>query len=620
MLMDVDFDDDTPNRCTTLVYYAWKIFTCLFLHVLLVTMVVLYCLLGAFAFERLESANEIEVKNSIRVMRMNVTTDLWKYTKNSLVLQQDNFTTNVTARLQKFEDDLIYAIKRKGWDGEEDTKIQQWTFTGALFYSIIVITTIGYGHIAPKTLNGKIATIFYAIVGIPLMLLCLSNIGDIMAHSFRFLYWKVCCYTCTRRQRRVQSLRRSRSQRSTTRSHGGSRTTSLKRTGRISQRSADSALGMSDCYTRSSYSDTECRYYDKMEREYAMFGGGMPVKAPNRYSQQSRYSDTVPLRRHSPAIKPRSTSQNSGHRNNANHYYQGRYRVQDPSYSDGDQLDGPELQQVPSILFNKYALDREESRRIHPKQSHEIRRNIRGHSAAPNLATETPSGTLRTNSRSKTPQHLVVDMLPMDHPDQDYYPKPKFRSRHRNSNQSRSREEFLGGGGCGGGGGGKRLEVMAPSPRIMSPLGFAVNRQYPRRSTRYSDYYDDTEPCEFDDNNPDHIKPVPIWLCVLLVVSYIIMGAFLFKSWENWEFPDSAYFCFITLTTIGFGDFVPAQRVMNKGDDTKLRIWFCSLYLLFGIALLAMSFNLVQEEVISNVKTVARHLGIIKDEDEEESE
>jgi len=61
MLMDVDFDDDTPNRCTTLVYYAWKIFTCLFTHVLLVTMVVLYCLLGAFAFERLESANEIEV-------------------------------------------------------------------------------------------------------------------------------------------------------------------------------------------------------------------------------------------------------------------------------------------------------------------------------------------------------------------------------------------------------------------------------------------------------------------------------------------------------------------------------------------------------------------------------
>lgn len=64
MLMDVDFDDNTPNRCTTLVYYAWKIFTCLFLHVLLVTMVVCYCLLGAFAFEKLEKDNEIEVSGS----------------------------------------------------------------------------------------------------------------------------------------------------------------------------------------------------------------------------------------------------------------------------------------------------------------------------------------------------------------------------------------------------------------------------------------------------------------------------------------------------------------------------------------------------------------------------
>lgn len=32
-------------------------------------------------------------------------------------------------------------------------------------------------------------------------------------------------------------------------------------------------------------------------------------------------------------------------------------------------------------------------------------------------------------------------------------------------------------------------------------------------------------------------------------------------------------------------------------------------------SLLAMSFNLVQEEVIANVKNVARQLGILKEED-----
>lgn len=49
-------------------------------------------------------------------------------------------------------------------------------------------------------------------------------------------------------------------------------------------------------------------------------------------------------------------------------------------------------------------------------------------------------------------------------------------------------------------------------------------------------------------------------------------------------------------------------------------IALCSLYLLFGIALLAMSFNLVQEEVITNVKSVAKRLGIIKDKEDEEDD
>lgn len=61
---------------------------------------------------------------------------------------------------------------------------------------------LGYGNIAPKTPWGKVVTILYAIIGIPLLLLCLSNIGDAMAHSFKFIYWKVCCYLCVRPKKR----------------------------------------------------------------------------------------------------------------------------------------------------------------------------------------------------------------------------------------------------------------------------------------------------------------------------------------------------------------------------------------------------------------------------------
>lgn len=64
-------------------------------------------------------------------------------------------------------------------------------------------------------------------------------------------------------------------------------------------------------------------------------------------------------------------------------------------------------------------------------------------------------------------------------------------------------------------------------------------------------------------------RPVPIWLCVVLVLSYILFGAFLFSGWERWNYLDSAYFCFITLTTIGFGDFVPAQRVQHDSSQVR---------------------------------------------------
>ena len=124
----------------------------------------------------------------------------------------------------------------------------------------------------------------------------------------------------------------------------------------------------------------------------------------------------------------------------------------------------------------------------------------------------------------------------------------------------------------------------------------------------YDDYFDDFYVEEFDED-----RPVPIWLSIFLVGSYIFGGAFLFQKWENWTYLNSTYFCFITLTTIGFGDFVPAQDIRSNAE---LNIALCSIYLLFGIALLVMSFNLVQDEVVSFVKDIAKSLGIIKDDED----
>ena len=50
---------------------------------------------------------------------------------------------------------------------------------------------VGYGNIAPKTFWGRLVCIAYAVLGIPLMLLALANIGDGLADVFRFVYTKV---------------------------------------------------------------------------------------------------------------------------------------------------------------------------------------------------------------------------------------------------------------------------------------------------------------------------------------------------------------------------------------------------------------------------------------------
>ncbi|EEB16253.1 conserved hypothetical protein, partial [Pediculus humanus corporis] len=136
-------DENRANPCKTCCYFAWKLITCIFSHIILVSLVVAYCILGAFTFESLESGHEIQVKSEVSAFRAAVSNRLWNMTKNVEVLRQENWTKEVKEYLKEFETDLLTAMKKEGWDGTEDEEVTQWTFAGALFYSIIVITTIG---------------------------------------------------------------------------------------------------------------------------------------------------------------------------------------------------------------------------------------------------------------------------------------------------------------------------------------------------------------------------------------------------------------------------------------------------------------------------------------------
>ena len=60
----------------------------------------------------------------------------------------------------------------------------------------------GYGNIAPKTLYGRVVTMLYALIGMPLFLLWASQMGTLLASVFKVCYYNICCGLCRRGKRR----------------------------------------------------------------------------------------------------------------------------------------------------------------------------------------------------------------------------------------------------------------------------------------------------------------------------------------------------------------------------------------------------------------------------------
>ncbi|RXG72414.1 hypothetical protein Avbf_09517 [Armadillidium vulgare] len=123
----------------------------------------------------------------------------------------------------------------------------------------------------------------------------------------------------------------------------------------------------------------------------------------------------------------------------------------------------------------------------------------------------------------------------------------------------------------------------------------------------------------------------------------------LFRWWENWETHEGIYFSFITLSTIGFGDYVPGNSFATEDDDNdaffissmkmiatiaycvfdytkknSTKYNYCKIstvyhcfglsfqYLNFpsGMALLSMAINLMQQQIVTKTKWLGKQIGI----------
>ena len=81
-----------------------------------------------------------------------------------------------------------------------------------------------------------------------------------------------------------------------------------------------------------------------------------------------------------------------------------------------------------------------------------------------------------------------------------------------------------------------------------------------------------------------------------MIAIYLLIGTVMFAEWEGWNYLDSLYFCVISLGKIGFGDLVPGTSSQSSNQhEVKLVVNF--VYLLLGMAIVAMCYYLLKEEV-----------------------
>lgn len=247
----------STSRHNIIVHYccnlcSWKRFRSDFCHIFtqflfsqigLSILVFIYVALGGLIFYAIESKFEIRKNEQIKMEHTrgiinirHIATDEFNWMLNAsfelryalwrgMMSRRDGYDNTGwrvyvdEERFDKLIDDELARMQseKEKLSDKHDTRSdvsynQKWTFSTAMLYSATVITTVGYGNIAPKSILGKVMTCFYAMFGIPIMIMCLTNTGDLLA----FLFIKYYSLTINYAQRIIRRRRQRRHIKSST--------------------------------------------------------------------------------------------------------------------------------------------------------------------------------------------------------------------------------------------------------------------------------------------------------------------------------------------------------------------------------------------------------------------
>ncbi|CEF65346.1 Potassium channel subfamily K member 18 [Strongyloides ratti] len=165
-------------------------------HVALVLVSFVYTLLGALLFYTIERPNEFDTKKEqlklIEIRQEQFVSELINLAIQNITSREE-WRNIAKSHMHNLSDHLFIAFEKYFMTSEEIKNnhiIEIWTFSTAVFFAVTVVTTIGYGSPVPTSQYGRIFCIIFSILGIPLTLVTIADMGKFLSEHLIWSYGK----------------------------------------------------------------------------------------------------------------------------------------------------------------------------------------------------------------------------------------------------------------------------------------------------------------------------------------------------------------------------------------------------------------------------------------------